>query len=197
MDNSHGWFDRKAVWSNMAPLTCHADTPCSSVSGLRAAVHWQEGRSLAVKFRIKGTPSRWRLPDPAQCERTDGLWQTTCFELFIGIGDTSRYYEFNLSVSGQWAAYAFESYREGMTPLHLPATPVIGSALFADSLVLKTVLDLNAIELRAVPIRLGLSAVIEEADGQKSCWALRHPPGKPDFHHKDCFALNLAAPEAP
>jgi hypothetical protein len=43
---------------------------------------------------------------------------------------------------------------------------------------------------------IALSAVIEEADGTKSYWALRHPPGPPDFHHPDCFALNLGAPDA-
>lgn len=42
---------------------------------------------------------------------------------------------------------------------------------------------------------LGLSAVIEETDGTKSYWALRHPPGPTDFHHADCFALELAAPD--
>jgi hypothetical protein len=41
--------------------------------------------------------------------------------------------------------------------------------------------------------RLGLSAVIEETNGRKSYWALSHPPGKPDFHHSDCFALELPA----
>ena len=34
-------------------------------------------------------------------------------------------------------------------------------------------------------------AVIEEKDGTKSYWALAHPPGEPDFHHPDCFALDL------
>jgi hypothetical protein len=43
---------------------------------------------------------------------------------------------------------------------------------------------------------LGLSAVIEAADGSRSYWALRHPSSAPDFHHPDCFALTLAAPEA-
>ena len=38
---------------------------------------------------------------------------------------------------------------------------------------------------------LGISAVIEEQDGRLSYWALAHPPGKPDFHHRDCFALRL------
>jgi len=37
-----------------------------------------------------------------------------------------------------------------------------------------------------------LSAVIEDDDGAFSYWALRHPPGKPDFHHPDAFALMLA-----
>jgi hypothetical protein len=44
---------------------------------------------------------------------------------------------------------------------------------------------------RAATWRLGLSAVLEEADGGKSYWALTHPHGKPDFHHADCFALEL------
>jgi hypothetical protein len=40
-------------------------------------------------------------------------------------------------------------------------------------------------------LRLGLSAVLEDADGVLSYWALRHPPGKPDFHHTDTFAMQL------
>jgi hypothetical protein len=40
---------------------------------------------------------------------------------------------------------------------------------------------------------VGLSAVIEAADGALSYWALRHPAGRPDFHHPDCFALDLPA----
>jgi hypothetical protein len=40
---------------------------------------------------------------------------------------------------------------------------------------------------------LALSAVIEEMNGNKSYWALAHPQGAPDFHHADCFALELAA----
>ncbi len=45
-----------------------------------------------------------------------------------------------------------------------------------------------------LPVSIALSAVIEETDGTKSYWALRHPPGPPDFHHPDCFALTLEAP---
>jgi hypothetical protein len=41
--------------------------------------------------------------------------------------------------------------------------------------------------------RLGLAAILEEQDGTKSYWALAHPDAeKPDFHHPDCFAAQLA-----
>jgi hypothetical protein len=33
--------------------------------------------------------------------------------------------------------------------------------------------------------------VVEDQSGKLSYWAVRHPPGKPDFHHPDCFALDL------
>ena len=33
--------------------------------------------------------------------------------------------------------------------------------------------------------------VIEEVSGRKSYWALKHAPGRPDFHHPDAFALEV------
>jgi hypothetical protein len=38
---------------------------------------------------------------------------------------------------------------------------------------------------------MGLSAVVKEASGALTYWALRHAPGKPDFHHSEAFALEL------
>ena len=45
--------------------------------------------------------------------------------------------------------------------------------------------------------RLGLSVVIEQADGSIAYWALAHPPGRPDFHHADCLACEVMAPQRP
>jgi hypothetical protein len=50
---------------------------------------------------------------------------------------------------------------------------------------------------RRCPGAWGLTAVLEEADGVKSYWALAHGPGKADFHHAACFAARLEAPLAP
>jgi hypothetical protein len=56
---------------------------------------------------------------------------------------------------------------------------------------LQTALDLSRLP-RDAPWRLGLAAVIEETTGRKSYWALVHPLGQPDFHHSDCFALEVS-----
>jgi hypothetical protein len=50
---------------------------------------------------------------PRQATRVDGLWRTSCCELFLAQPDTPAYLEFNFSPTGDWAAYAFESPREG------------------------------------------------------------------------------------
>jgi hypothetical protein len=41
-------------------------------------------------------------------------------------------------------------------------------------------------------LRVALAAVIEGGNGKLSYWGLRHPPGKPDFHHPNGFALEVA-----
>jgi hypothetical protein len=38
-----------------------------------------------------------------------------------------------------------------------------------------------------------LTAVLLDRAGQPSHWSLRHPPGRPDFHHASNFALTLPA----
>jgi len=36
------------------------------------------------------------------------------------------------------------------------------------------------------PAQVGLSAIVEHADGALQYWALAFPPGKPDFHSEAC-----------
>jgi hypothetical protein len=70
------------------------------------------------------------------------------------------------------------------------APPRIVLDVTADCLMLTAVIDAAAVA--AGPA--GLAAVIEDGEGNLSYWALAHPPEKPDFHHRDCFALKLPAP---
>ncbi len=146
---------------------------------------------LSLDYRVVGNETRLRIPKRTAAERVDGLWAHTCFEAFVRTPGQEGYWEFNVSPSSQWAAYRFESYRSGMRDADL-APPRIALAENRD------VLEVRA-EIERLPAdrswELGLAAVIEEEDGTKSYWALAHPPGEPDFHHPDCFALKLPAPE--
>ena len=80
-----------------------------------------------------------------------------------------------------------------MTVVEPIAPPTITLRVDADRLELEAVARIAepAAELGDAELRLALSAVIEEQNGQRSYWALRHPPGPPDFHHPDGFALPL------
>ena len=141
-----------------------------------------------IWFGVSAPASRFVIPEPAEPARADGLWQATCFEAFLRADGEEAYREWNFAPSGRWAAYDFTGYREGMALAEV-AEPYIR---LEDNF---TWIALGA--TIAVPAdsqwQLGLSAVLEEADGTKSYWALAHPAAeKPDFHHADCFAARLA-----
>ncbi len=149
-------------------------------------VRWT-GTLLDLAYRVDCPARLLALPDPAEPQRTDGLWQHTCFEAFVADGK-GAYAEFNLAPSGQWAAYDFDGYRSAMRPREMRA-PAIACNPDHSEVLLSTQIDLGGL---SGP--LGLSAVIEEKDGTKSYWAVAHPDGKPDFHHAACFAATLPAP---
>lgn len=136
------------------------------------------------------------LPARAASQRADALWKTTCFELFLRPAGGDAYVELNFSPSMQWAAYAFDSYRSGMRDLPLRA-PAIQPIEPENGAAYGLAVELDLSGLPAFPAQASLTAVIEEADGTKSYWALAHPTGKPDFHDPACFMLELAAAKAP
>jgi len=142
-------------------------------------------KGLVLSYTLTGDIHALVLPAPRNPARGDDLWQTTCFELFLR-GDGDAYREYNFSPSGEWAADAFDSYREGKS--EIPAQIAIASDGDAESLNLTATLvtDLDDVT------RLALTAVIEERSGHKSYWAITHHAGPPDFHHDACFALRLA-----
>ena len=149
---------------------------------------------LWLRYDIEVPEDDLALPDPVTSARADSLWTTTCCELFIKHPDGPEYLEFNFSPSSQWAAYRFSGYRECAENFDV-TPPDIFLDCSGSHLALETTIEIPPAWADA-PLVAALSAVIEETDGTKSYWALRHPPGKPDFHHPDCFALTLGAPPA-
>jgi predicted GIY-YIG superfamily endonuclease len=132
-----------------------------------------------------------RIPRSDAPQRLDGLWQTTCFELFVKRSE--GYTEFNFSPSGDWAAYRFSGYRDGMKNLPMRTEPTIETLENDVCLIVSISMDQSVLPQGCT---FALSAVIEELDGTKSYWALAHPSDKPDFHHPTCFAATLPPPSA-
>jgi hypothetical protein len=185
---------RSGRTSLSASLSCHAETAHDAVSSMIVSVCREDGL-LTLNYAVNGHVDHIVLPKPTEPARTDGLWKTTCFEVFIRLPQHKTYTEFNASPSGQWAVYRFDDYREGMAELPIEMPPEIRLDMSESQFALEVNYALPD-EWDGKPLELGLSAVIEETDGTKSYWALAHPPGAPDFHHGDCFALKLAAPSS-
>jgi hypothetical protein len=171
-------------------LRLHPDSLAVAATHIDVDVARSHAGSLVLCYFVTGKIGGLSLPPIAPPVRAEELWQRTCFEAFVRCPASDIYYEFNFAPSTQWAAYQFDGYRSGMREASGVSAPAIAVKASAALLRLQVSLELDQLsELpRNAPWRLGLSALIEEASGDKSYWALTHPPGKPDFHHPDCFA---------
>lgn len=176
-------------------LTLHPDSRCTAATHVEVDVVRPRQGYLVLRYFVTGTTSDLRIPPMAAPARTDELWRHTCFEAFLRASPGAAYCEFNFAPSTQWAAYGFTGYREGMRVASEIGAPRIEVQSSASRFLLQASLALD--RSPGFPgdaaWRLGLSAVIEETNGNLSYWALAHPPGKADFHHADCFAYELAA----
>jgi hypothetical protein len=149
---------------------------------------------VRLRYIVTGDMARIIVPPPAAPLRTDGLWESTCFEMFLRREGEDGYLELNFAPSGEWAAYAFSGYRKGMVQGAMPAPPDIRTSLATDRLEVEVAvspwLDLAL-------YRMNLAAVIQSRTGERSFWAANHAGGEPDFHHPSCFIDQLPPAPAP
>ena len=172
-----------------APLRPHPATPWPTVTAIEVQVSRHESGDLRLDYRIAAA-NALRLPAPQPASAADKLWQHTCLEAFIAANGLG-YREFNFSPSGQWAVYDFSDIRQRNAGYLPTAAPTI--TLTTDDAGLTLHAYLPAVLLpEGSERRLGLSAVIEAADGRLSYWALVHTEIQPDFHRREAFTLALA-----
>jgi len=151
---------------------------CRRLAGGRLHFHWQ----------VSGDLGWLVVPAPASSRREDGLWRHTCFEAFIAPNAAApAYLEINASPSLAWASYAFTDYRAGQRDALDAPLEAMRVQRDATRLLLEAELAWDA----GPAPRIGLSAVLEELDGSLSYWALAHAPGRPDFHRREGFVLQL------
>jgi hypothetical protein len=178
-------------------LKLHPDWRCRAAARIEVDVARPDAGLLELRYAVTGAIDQLRLPARTNRARADELWKHTCFEAFVRGAAGEDYCEFNFAPSGQWAAYRFAGYRDGMKPISEIDAPLIEVRSAGERFEMDVSLDLGRVaELpRDAPWRVGVSAVIDETGGGKSYWALAHPAGKADFHHGDGFVLNLPTAE--
>jgi hypothetical protein len=179
-------------------LMMHPGAPSDAASGIVATASRPRAGILALRYRVSGDIGALSLPDEKPAARADELWRHTCFEAFVRPAGGAAYIEFNFAPSTEWAAYCFKDYRDGMAAARNVGAPAISVQRARDFFELRAEIEITGADFCGDALwRLGLSAVIKEKSGRLSYWALAHPAGKPDFHHADCFTLELAPPLRP
>lgn len=175
------------------PLAAHPAYPPRGVKSVEARIIGADDNWLRLRWRIEGSGSVV-FPPFAGKGRADELWKTTCFEAFFRPRGGSAYIELNLSSSERWAAYDFTGRREGMSERPFPHEPVCTNRVGQSMAIFDAAVPMAGLPYGACD--LGLCAVIEEAGGHLSYWALCHSAERPDFHDPACFTAQLAAREA-
>lgn len=188
--------------SNLRPgeriLLCHPQTPAPFVRSLTARAERTPDGGLIFVYSLSGDLVRLRIPPPDAPARHDRLWEHTCCEAFIAVAGEPAYRELNFSPSGQWAAYAFSTYRRPQTLDEAVSAPVLGTRLSLGrfELIAHVGAALMPPDAATQTLHVGLTAVVESADtldGERSYWALHHAGEQPDFHQRETFVLNLPA----
>ena len=172
----------------MTLLVRHPDTPPGAIHRIDAELVRTADGAIAT-FRASGDIARLVVPAASPPERADGLWKTTCFELFVG-GEGDAYREYNFSPSTRWAAYDFAAYRKQAGNCVAKVEIDCSADPRQLTLVARIACDIDN------PARVGLCAVIEETDGAIRYWAVAFAPGKPDFHAAATRALLLDGVDA-
>jgi len=173
---------------SLIPFPGEKTAPMIRISG---AVSRKENL-LAATFLLEGNLSVLTIPPPAASpERKARLWEETCLELFLAPHNVSAYYEFNLSPSGHWNIYQFDSYRKGMREEESVLSPLLQTAGNEEALQFSLEADIGKILPKGAEADIGVSAVLRSAGGSLTYWALAHPASRPDFHHKGGFILKI------
>jgi hypothetical protein len=176
----------------MPTLICHTTTPSSSPLLLFSEAAYLANGEMQLHYVLQGDLDKIYIPAQGSSTQQDNLWQQTCFEAFISVADEPHYYEYNFSPSRQWAIYTFEDYRQ-QVPYMPQDKPIIQVHQTDNQLAMSVRLPHIILpeNTSKKTLKLGLTAVIEDNNHDKSYWALQHPFENPDFHSREGFGLKV------
>lgn len=155
----------------------------------------EKGYQTILNYYVSDSEGKITLPSPTPnalqtAKRVNGLWETTCFELFGTLSDpkSGQYEEWNFSPTGDWNCFSFDQYREGMKEVviekpivNFQQTPEKGTS------TIQVTLPFSMSRYKKVNIT---AVLLEERRGEKHFhyFALNHNfQGKPDFHDSSLY----------
>ena len=152
---------------------------------------------LSIRFEVAGDLSLIAIPEPSENRcRKNRLWEKTCFEFFVGIGNMPAYWEFNLSPSGDWNVFRFKDYRNENSGNRLEEeggyrSLAIRTRMDTECFLLDLDLDLGRIAPPDLILEIGVACVIELKNSEVRFFALNPAGPKPDFHRRSDFMIKI------
>jgi hypothetical protein len=152
----------------------------------------RNGNQLHLDYALGGNLEEVVIAAPSdKPTRKHELWQETCFEFFLAIKKSERYWEFNLSPAGHWNVYRFDGYRQGMQEETAFTTLPFSVESKADCLAIALDIDLDIIVSADQALDVAITTVIKHKDGEVNYWALTHRGTEANFHWRDSFIIEL------
>ena len=182
-------------------LLMHPSSWCPPGWSVRVATRWA-AHGLVAEYTLAVPAGRLVLPPKSSAPAArDFLWRRTCAEMFVGVRGEPGYLEFNFSPSGDWAAYAFDAYREGFRPHAWPgpmpevrAVPGEGATRLVATVPHQAFRALLR-DGRMPPLEAAFTLVLEADQGELSYWSLAHPRAQPEFHDRGGFVAEFTVTE--
>ncbi|RAM52433.1 DOMON-like domain-containing protein [Mastigocladus laminosus UU774] len=152
----------------------------------------RNANQLHLCYVLSGDLEKVAIAPPSNSpKRKHELWENTCFEFFLGVKGSNKYWEFNLSPTGDWNIYRFDGYRQGMQEETVFSILPFNVEHQSDGLVVVLKTDLSKIVLIKQALKIAITTVIKSKDGEVSYWALTHQGKEADFHLRDSFIIDL------
>jgi hypothetical protein len=152
----------------------------------------RKGNDLLIEYQLFGDLNAISIDPPASTpSRQFHLWETTCFEFFIGIPGDRNYWEFNLSPSGDWAVFALDDYRQGLRDELAFTSLPFKVDLYPNYITLSLEFDLSELILAEQDLEMSVTTVIKSSQNELSYWAIKHSGKEADFHLRDSCIINL------
>ena len=150
----------------------------------------RDNNKLKLDYLLQGDLSKVLIASPKDLPlRKDELWQTTCFEFFLGIENSPQYWEFNLATTGDWNIYRFTDYRQGMEEETAFTSLPFEIKQQSNSLTIHLEIILDSIISSNTNLEIAITTVIKYSHDEISYWALTHPEPIADFHSRDSFII--------